>query len=223
MLKSSFSCIVIILSILLIVPSAYGQTRVGKFGVGLDGSMQYLLGAGTTNASPGLGGGVSMSYSIVEGLGLRSKFGINQMSWKGGNTSSYTTDAMNLSLYLTGDMMPNSNFNLFVLGGGGMVFFDPKNDAGGRAFDNTGKAISSFDFQISGGIGADYFINEFWSITLMGEYVMTGSPYYAGSVVPNTGNDSFMRASLQVRYYFFDQSFITKLLDAQRARSKKKQ
>jgi hypothetical protein len=81
--------------------------------------------------------------------------------------------------------------------------------------------------QYSLGAGIDYFLNEFWSITGMGEYVFTGSRYFAGSTAgvgpsaANINNDSFMRVSLQVRYYFFDQTFITKLLKTQRDKSKR--
>jgi hypothetical protein len=74
--------------------------------------------------------------------------------------------------------------------------------------------------QFGGGVGFEYFPNEIWSITLLPEYVMTGSRYFNGPV--NTGNDSYLRVSLQVRYYFFDQSFITKLLETLRARMKHK-
>ncbi len=215
MSKTSFSLILSFLLIFLLAAPVWGQTRVGKFGVGVDGSMQMLMGAGATNPSIGLGGGVSLSYSVMEYFGLRCKFGINQLSWKGKNTFSTVTDLMTLNLYASADLMPNNNINPFILAGGGMVFFDPKNDNGTRA------GVSSSDMNFIGGVGADYFINEFWSVTLMAEYVFTGSPYFAGSNVPNTGNDSFLRGSLQVRYYFFDQPFITRLLDAQRERSKR--
>ncbi len=175
--------------------------------------MQYILGAGAVKASPGFGGGVNMSLSLMEGLSLRSKFAVNQLSWKIG-TTSFTTDLMSFNGYLSGDLMPNSSFNVFPFVGGGLVFFDPKNETtGGRA-----SAVSSFDVQYSGGLGFDYFPNEFWSITLLPEYVMTNSRYYNGPA--NTDNDSYFRVSLQFRYYFFDQSFITKLLEAHRARLK---
>jgi hypothetical protein len=202
-----------------------GQTRAGKLGVGVDGSMQYLLGAGSTNSSPGFGGGVSLSYSVMEYFSIRSKFCINQLGWKTSTriavsnppNKSVITDMMALNLYLSGDLMPNSNFNVFPFIGAGFVSFDPKNDNGRKA------NVSSSDIQYSFGAGAEYFLNEFWSVTLMGEYVLTNSAYYAGSSVGNNlNNDSFMRGSLQVRYYFFDQSFIKKLLDAQRDRSKRK-
>jgi hypothetical protein len=184
--------------------------------------MQYMLGAGATNPSAGFGGGLNLSYSVIESFSVRSKFGINQLSWKGGLSNSQITDLMTLNFYFCGDLMPNSDINVFPFLGGGLVFYDPKNDDGGRS---TG--TSSFDMQYSFGVGADYFLNEFWSITLMNEYVLTNSKYFAGSTAgvghssANVNNDSFMRVSLQVRYYFFDQTFITKLLKSQRDRSKR--
>jgi hypothetical protein len=150
----------------------------------------------------------------MEGLSLRSKFGVNQLFWKNDNKSSITTDLMSLNGYLSIDLLPNSSFNVFPFGGGGLVFFDQKNETTGAS------GVSSFDIQYSGGLGFEYFPNEFWSITLLPEYVLTNSRYYNGPL--NSGNDSFFRVSLQLRYYFFDESFITKLLEAQRARLKHK-
>ena len=221
MSKPSFSFFISLFLILILVAPGLGQTRVGKFGVGIDGSMIYTLGAGATNPSPAFGGGVCMSYSIMEYFGIRSKFGINQLSWKGKLPAAQITDLMTLNLYLSADLMPTSYFNIFPFVGGGLAFYDPKFDDGTRA------NVSSFDTQFMFGAGADYFLDEFWSLTLMGEYVLTNSQYYAGSAsgvgpsASNASKDSFMRVSLQLRYYFFDQPFIKKLLDAQRERSKR--
>jgi hypothetical protein len=215
MSKPSFSFLISLILVIIFVTPGFSQTRVGKFGVGVEGSMQYLLGSGATNPSPGFGGGVNLSYSILESFSVRTKFGINQLSWKGGLSKDQTTDLMSLNLYFSGDLMPNSKFNVFPFVGGGLVFYDPKNGDGSRA------GASSFDMQYSLGAGIDYFLNEFWSITGMGEYVFTGSRYFAGSPAANPNNDSFMRVSLQVRYYFFDQTFITKLLKTQRDKSKR--
>jgi hypothetical protein len=217
MSKSSFSFYISLLLIFMLVAPVVGQTRVGKFGVGVDGSMQYVLGAGAVKASPGFGGGVNMSLSLLEGLSLRSKFSFNQLSWENSLKKTIATDYMSLTGYLSGDLMPNSSFNIFPFVGGGLVFFDPKDETTGLRPSNV---VSSFDVQYSGGLGFDYFPNEFWSITLLPEYVMTNSRYYNGPV--NSDNDSYVRVSLQFRYYFFDQSFITELLEAHRARLKNK-
>ena len=122
---------------------------------------------------------------------------------------------MSLNFYLSIDLFPNSSFNIFLLGGGGPAFYDPKTENGSRAV-----GVSSFDMNYIGGLGVDIFPNEFWSITLMGEYVLTNSKYYNGPV--NSNNDSFLRGSIQIRYYFFNQSFVSKLFDAEHERSKNK-
>lgn len=214
MSKSSFCYLISLLLVFILVVPGFGQTRVGKLGVGVDGSMQYVFGAGSVTTSPAIGYGLNMSYSIMEGLSLRSKIGINQLSWENNLKQSITTDLMFLNGYLSVDLMPNSSFNIFLLGGGGIVFYDPKQPDGTRA------STTSFDTHYIGGLGADIFLSEFWSVTMMGEYVLTNSKYYNGPV--NSDNDSFLRGSIQIRYYFFDQSFIVKLLEAQRDRSKNK-
>jgi hypothetical protein len=215
MSKSSFNfCISIFLIVFLISP-IIGQTRFGKVGAGIEFSTQYVLGAGSVIASPGLGGGINMSVSLLEGLSFRSKFVVNQLAWKTEN-KDITTDLMSIGGCLSGDLMPNSNFNLFPFVSLGFVFYDPKDEtSGGRP-----QYVTTYDVQFGYGVGCDYFVNEYWSITLMPEYVMTGSRYFNGPA--NPGNDSYLRISLQARYYFFDQSFITKLLETLRARTKQK-
>jgi hypothetical protein len=215
MSKSTISYLISLVLVFILVVPGFGQTRVGKLGVGLDGSMQYVFGGGSVNSSPAIGYGINMSYSIMEGLGIRSKFAWNELSWKPSSSgSSFTTDMTMLNLYVSGDLMPNSSFNIFLLGGLGYGSFEPRNENGSRM------SISNVDIHFIGGIGADYFLSEFWSITMMGEYVLTGSKYYNGPA--SSDNDSFFRGSIQIRYYFFDQSFIVKLLEAQRERSKNK-
>jgi hypothetical protein len=201
----------LLLVFILVIPG-FGQTRVGKLGVGVEGSGQYVFGAGNVNASPAVGYGLNMSYSIMEGLGIRSKMTYNQLSWKASTGTSSTTELMSLNLFLSGDLMPNSPLNIFIFGGGGLAFFEP------RAPDGSRSSGSVSDMHYIGGLGIDYFLSEFWSVSVMGEYVLTNSTWYNGPA--NSDNDSFLRGSLQIRYYFFDQSFIVKLLEAQRDRSK---
>jgi Outer membrane protein beta-barrel domain len=214
MSKSTFSCLISLLLVFILVIPGFGQTRVGKLGVGVDGSMQYVFGAGNVNTSPAIGYGLNMSYSIMEGLGIRSNVAYNQLSWKASTGASTTTELLSFNLFLTADLLPNSPVNIFILGGGGLASFEP------RAEDGSRMAISTIDIHYIGGLGVDYFLNEFWSISVMGEYVLTGSRWYNGPA--NSDNDSFLRGSIQIRYYFFDQSFIVKLLEAQRDRSKNK-
>jgi hypothetical protein len=200
----------------MLVAPVFGQTRVGKLGVGVDGSLQTVLGAGSVSSSAGFGGGMNVSVSLLEGLSLRTKFAVNQLAWNTKTNKAITTDFISLNGYLSADFLPNGEFNPFIFAGGGFSFYDPKDSSGVRP----ARSVSSFDMQICAGVGFDYFPNEFWSITVLPEYVMTNSQYYNGPY--NTGNDSYFRVSLQFRYYFFDQSFITRLLDTQRARIKRR-
>jgi hypothetical protein len=212
MSKISFNGLIALFLVFLVVVPGFGQTRVGKLGVGVEGSGQYSLGGGNVNASPAMGFGLNMNYSLLEGLGIRSKFIYNQLSWKPTGGGTATTDLMSLNMYFSGDLMPNSSFNIFVLGGGGIAMYEPRTPDGSRA------NASTFDIHYIGGLGADIFLSEFFSVTLMGEYVMTNTKWYNGPV--NSDNDSFLRGSIQLRYYFFDESFIVKLLQAQHDRSK---
>jgi outer membrane protein W len=206
---------------LIIAIPGFSQNRAGKFGIGVDGSMQYMLGAGTTNASPILGYGINFSYSALEYIGIRGKFCYSPISWKNSSGTSFSPDMISLNLFAGSNLMPNSTFNIFPFIGAGMAAFDPRDDNGARPYKD-GKPVPNIDLHIITGLSIDYFLNEFWSVSLMDEYVFTNSQYYAGSADGNTNSDRFMRVSLQVRYYFFDSSFITKLIDSQRDRSKRK-
>jgi hypothetical protein len=224
MKQHGLTAVFVLMCAVFLYTCVIGQTRSGKFGVGIDASGQYVLGAGSTTSGVGPGGGISLFYSPWNYIGLRSNLVYNQLSWtanNNGSTKSVTTDVMSENFYLSFDMAPNSSFNPFLFAGGGIALFDPKNENTGYR-NSDSPAPSNFDIHYSGGVGADIFFNEFWSVTLMGEYVLTGSKNYVGanSATQVTDNDSFGRVSLQIRYYFFDETFITKLLKAQRDRLK---
>jgi hypothetical protein len=204
--------VIFLLFVCLFSMSLSAQTRSGKFGIGLGAGGTYLLGD-ATNPNLGYSGSLSAFYSIIPGLGVRANAGIEQLGWKSTN-KNITTDCLYDNLVLSADFLPNHAINPFLYGGGGIVFFDPKDKDGNRAANQ-----SSFDMQYIVGGGVDYFLSEFWSVTAKGEYVMTNSKYYGYF---SNSNGSFIRASLEVRYYFFDQTFITKMLEAIKDRYKKK-
>jgi hypothetical protein len=218
--KSSFCCIIVPLFALVIAVPGFSQTRVGKLGIGIDASMQYVLGAGTTNSFPAFGEGINFSYSALDNFGIRGKFCYSPINWKSSKGISFSTDIMSLNLYAGSNLMPNSILNIFPFIGGGLAIYDPRDNNGGHTFTN-GIPAQNFDFHIITGVSIDYFFGEFWSLSLLDEYTLTNSQYYAGNVEGNTNNDIFMRVSLQVRYYFFDRAFLKKLFEAQRERSKK--
>jgi hypothetical protein len=217
---SKTSCYFIMILILVVTIPGLSQTRAGKLGIGVDASMQYMLGAGNTNSSPAFGGGINFSYSALENFGIRGKFCFSPLLWKGDDGISYSTNIMSLNLYTGLDLMPNSTFNIFPFIGGGIAVFNPRDSRGRQVFKD-GIPQPNFDYHIIPGLSLDWFFNELWSASLMGEYVLTNSQYYAGRVDNNSTKDSFMRVSLQIRYYFFDPAFISKMLDAQRDRSKR--
>jgi hypothetical protein len=217
---SKFSFYSITVLILVFTIPGLSQTRTGKLGIGVEGSLQYMLGAGSTHSSPAFGEGINFSYSALENFGIRGNFCYSPLIWKGDDGITYSTDIMSMNLYAGSDLMPNSTFNIFPFIGGGIAVFDPR-DSRGRQIFKDGIPQPSFDYHIIPGVSLDWFFNELWSASLMGEYVLTNSQYYAGRVDNNTTRDSFMRVSLQIRYYFFDPAFISKMLDAQRDRSKR--
>lgn len=215
--KAAFLC----LSLFVFSSPAWGQMRSGKLGVGASGSL-YLF---NSNISDGLmkpGGGINLSYSATEYLGIRAMFGVGQIGWKTG-TLSNTTTLLSGNLYLSYDMIPHGTFNPFLFVGGGGSYFDPRSDLGPYLGGN----IASFDkitLQGSGGLGFDYFFSEFFSVTLSGEFVMTNTDKLDAQTVPkNVGNnESFSRVNLEFRYYFFDQDYVTKLIQALQERYKNK-
>ena len=209
---------------------ASAQTRSGKFGIGVEADGTDLLGLSpSANANMSYDAGISAFYSITEGVGLRSTMGMGYLGWKTLASPQYptpanvTTTLMYDNLYVSADFLPNGSLNPFLMAGLGIVILDPRNAHGTRAAES---AAASFDYHYIVGGGCDYFINEFWSVTVKGEYVMTNSSWYDGGTEPYSlsggKNSDFVRIGLEIRYYFFDQSFITKMLNAVKDRFKKK-
>ncbi len=210
----------------LFVAVSSGQMRSNKFGVGLSGSY-FLVQSDFTTARTSMGGGVDLSYSVTEYFSIRSSMGVGLLEAKT-LTSGATTLASTMqttlifgNLYLTADLSPNGEFNPFIFAGGSGVFIDPRatiSAVSGQILApiSPGKRMKG---TIVGGVGFDFFLSEFFSITVAGEI---GLPYtdildgYAGG----TKKDSYQRISLGVKYYFFDQDFITRMLKALEERYK---
>jgi hypothetical protein len=205
------SATVIVLLFLLVAPGL-AQMRSGKFGVGVAGTAS-LLQCDVKNTKMGYGGGLSLSYSMTEYLGVRSTFLFDQMTYPSFGAFSFAAgteipvNVVSANIGLSLDMMPNSTINPFITAGVGRALLASK------------EIPSTFDMHFYGGGGFDIFLSEFLSVTVSGEYVMTGSDLYDG-VKAGSANDSYARIGLQVRYYFFDQDFITKLLEALKNRYK---
>ncbi len=194
--------------------TSFGQLRTGKFGVGVAGSTYLFTGSNRATKLTTFGGGISLSYSPMEYLGIRSMWGYGQLGWQNDAGGKEFSDMFSGNFYASLDMMPNSEFNPFLLAGGGFVLFAPKGSDGSYLLA-TGQTNTDIHYLFGGGV--DYFPSEFISITGQVEYAMTNLKTYA-AYPRETSNNAYMRVSLQVRYYFFDQDFITQLLEALKAR-----
>lgn len=211
--------IILLAGSIFITDSASAQMRSGKFGVGAEGSL-YLF---NSNMADGLmkgGGGVTLSYSAMEHLGLRAMFGMGQLGYKNAsNAFTNTTTLLTGNLYVSYDMIPHGTFNPFLFVGVGGIYFDPRSDKGNYLVANT--SVAKTDINYLGGIGFDYFFSEFVSLTLSGEFALTNTT--ALDMGKHLGtNNTYSRVNLEFRYYFFDQDYVTKLIQALQARYKAK-
>ncbi|MBI4429702.1 MAG: outer membrane beta-barrel protein [Ignavibacteriales bacterium] len=207
--------LVVLLGILL-VSFGQSQLRSGKFGIGLGGSGYILItddkgtDLKTLEAAPKFGGGLGVSWSVMEHLGVRANFAGGQIGWKE-NGTDYISMLLSGNFYVSGDLLPHDTFNPFVFAGVGALYYDP------RGPDLLTPSEDKIDIVYSGGVGFDFFLSEFMSVTASGEYVITNTDKLDGRK-SGGANDSFVRAGLEFRYYFFDQDFITKLLEAMRGK-----
>jgi len=212
--------------LLFVSVTAVSQMRSNKFGVGLSGSY-FLLQSDFTTAKPSLGGGIDLSYSVAEYFSIRSSMGFGLLEAKTLTVSGVTvatsmqTGLVFGNLYLTADLSPNGIFNPFIFVGGSGVYIDPRANVSGVSGSNltnisVGKRIKG---TVVGGVGFDLFANEFLSFTLSGEIGLPYSDVIDG-YVGGTKKDSYQRISLGIRYYFFDQDFITRMLKALEERYK---
>lgn len=196
--------------------SAQGQMRSNKFGVGASGSY-FLLQSDFDTALPSFGGGVELSYSVIEYMSIRSSLGFGFLQAE--NTAGGATLNSGLifgNLYLAADFSPNSTFNPFVFVGGSGMYVDART---GDGTSLTGAGTKAIKGTVVGGIGFDIFASEFLSFTVAGEMGLPVSDNIDGLPL-GTKKDSFQRISLGVRYYFFDQDFITRMLKALEERYK---
>jgi hypothetical protein len=211
--------VVLILVFAVFSDTSQGQMRSGKLGVGVGGSL-YLF---NSNMSDGLlkaGGGASLSYSVMEHLGIRAMFGAGQLGWKDKNNPllSNTTSLYSGNLYLSYDMIPQGTFNPFLFVGVGGIYFDPRSDQGTYLATSTTEKV---DVNYLGGVGFDYFFSEFVSMTVSGEFALTNTDKLDMQKHMGT-SDTYSRVNLEFRYYFFDQDYVTKLIQALQARYKGK-
>jgi hypothetical protein len=215
MKKSDFRLVSVAVLILAFVSISFGQMRVGKFGIGLAGTGYYFLQSNLKTPDPSGGGAVSLTYSIVNHVSLRSLLGVGYLAGKQAASLLYPTgrsietNIYHWDLALAFDFVPNGRFNPFIYVGGGLLWFDPRDKNGAPL---TGGAVPRFDTNFLGGIGFDYFFNEFWAVSVSAEGVGGFNTWLDGT--NGSMNDSYGRVSVGIRYHLFDQNFVKKMLDA---------
>jgi len=219
MKKITSRCSLVALTLLVFASVGQSQMRSGKFGIGLGGSA-YILSTDDKGsdlklleAVPKFGGGLGVSWSVMEHLGVRANFAGGQIGWKQ-NGLEYVTMLFSGSIYVSGDLFPHDKFNPFVFAGIGGLYYDPR----GPVLLTPGE--DKIDIIYSGGAGFDFFLSEFMSLTASGEIILTNTDKLDGLKVSGSANEYYYRANLEFRYYFFDQAFITRLLEAVRGRKK---
>jgi Outer membrane protein beta-barrel domain len=203
------ACLVVVASV------GQAQMRSHKFGIGVSGSY-FLMQSDYRTAKPSGGGGLDLSYSLMEYLSVRSSLGVGFLQAKDPARTSLSTTLAFGNLYVAADFSPNGVFNPFVFVGGSGVYFDARTSDGTAL---TGSGVKRVKGALVGGVGFDIFANEFLSFTVAGEMALPYTDRLDG-VVAGTKKDSYQRISLGIRYYFFDQDFITKMLKALEARYK---
>jgi hypothetical protein len=208
------------LSVVLIA-SSQAQLRVGKLGFGVTGSMlspmiDNVPATGPGSPSAGIAGGLSVVYSPWMYIGLKASAGVGDFSYKFAGANAKTSMAL-ISGYATLNMMPNSSFNPFVGAGLGYHYYDARLAAGTALTNTKSSKPAGFDILAHGGF--DYFFSEFISVTVSADYAIMQTDVIDG--LAKGSKDSYLRAGLELRYYFFDQAFLTRMLEALKARYEK--
>ena len=219
-MNTLFSRFVLVAIVALLVIPANAQMRSNKFGVGPHGSY-FLVQTDFDAGEPSFGGGVDLSYSLIEYMSIRSSLGFGFLAAKnnaGGPTLNTTLVFANL--YLVADLQPNGAFNPFIFVGGSGMYLDPRTGDGSALTGiGTGTTFKQMKGTVVGGVGFDIFASEFFSFTVAGEMGLPVTDRVDGLDM-GTKKDSFQRISIGMRYYFFDQDFITRMLKALEQRYK---
>ena len=213
MKNTILSLALLAVAFVVLTATAEAQVRGGKFGVGLNGSY-YLFQSDYSKQSPSFGGGVDMSYHFLDNLSVRGAFGLGLLQAEDANPPTLSTTLIYANLGLAADLMPNSTVNPFIFVGANIINFTPRYGTGVPLPVPNQKW---YGVGAVGGVGIDIFPSEFFSITLGGEAYLPITDYLDGRSEGST-KDMYQRVYLGVKYYFFDQSFITKMLKALESR-----
>ena len=209
MKKTILSLAFLAAALVVFTTIAGAQVRGGKFGVGLNGSY-YLFQSDYSKQRPSFGGGVDLSYHILDNLSFRGAFGIGLLQAENASPPSLSTTLVYANLGLAADLMPNSTVNPFIFVGANVINFTPRYGTG-VPIDVPNQKW--YGVGAVGGVGIDIFASEFLSVTLGGEAYLPITDYLDGLSDGST-KDMYQRVYVGVKYYFFDQNFITKMLKA---------
>ena len=211
--KTILSLAILVAALVVVSTIAGAQVRAGKFGVGLNGSY-YLFQSDYSKQKPSFGGGVDLSYHVLDNLSFRGAFGLGLLQAEDAAPPTLSTTIIYANLGLAADLMPNSTVNPFIFVGANVINFVPRLGTG-EPIDVPNRKW--YGVGAVGGVGIDIFASEFFSITLGGEAYLPITDYLDGRSAGST-KDMYQRVYVGVKYYFFDQSFITKMLKALEAR-----
>ena len=205
----------ILVIMLVVVGVTRSQMRSNKLGVGFGGA--YILSQTDRDPRSSFGGSMDVTYSMIEYLSLRGTFGVGHLRTKDA-TGNYLTLLMNANLGLAFDMAPSSSLNPFLFVGVSGLYADPRYGTGAAILGTDGKR--SLLVSGSAAAGLDIFFSEFFSMTVAGEWYVPVSDRIDGLTL-GTKKDMFERVTVGFRYYFFDQTFITRMLEALKERYEK--
>lgn len=213
-MKTLWRTSLVVGTVLLTVSLGYSQMRMGKLGVGISGT-GYVLNSDFKSAELSGGGGVNVTYSMAENVSLRSLFGLGVIRGKNSANVEHETQLSHWNISVNYDFIPHQQFNPFIFAGTGLLFFDPRTSSGDAL---TGSGASRFDINFLGGAGFDYFFNEFWALTVSGEAVLGFTDQLDG--IKSGSNDLYGRISIGIRYHFFDEEFVRRMVDTFEKRGK---
>jgi hypothetical protein len=211
-----FFCVVEMVAALT-AEQAFSQVRSGKFGAGGSGSYFYLDSDDVPRTAPSYGGALDFSYSIFQGISLRSSFGAGTMKWSV-DTTNYITNLFFGAFFLSVDFLPNASINPFLYAGGQLLYVDPQKTVGNVNVSILNGGPSRTDVSYLAGVGFDICFSEFFGMTLTGEYVLSNFDNIDGLANVKSNNDNYVRVAVGFKYYFFDGDFMTKMLNALKAR-----
>ena len=98
-------------TLVLLASVAGAQVREGKFGVGLSGSY-FLFQSDYSSQKGSFGGGVEMSYHVLDNLSFRGAFGLGLLQAENpSEVPTISTTLVYANLGLAADLMPNSTVN----------------------------------------------------------------------------------------------------------------